>query len=97
MLDGAGQQPLRPVSPFAHYLSWLCEEFPGRFPTEVMAERERLPYGLLEEVVAARYYGRAHAANAANAPGEEASPLRVLAKDIEHELAVEEIGTQGDG
>jgi hypothetical protein len=55
-----------------------------------MAERARLPYGLLEEIVAARYFSRAIAANTANVPGWEASAWRTLAKEIEHELAEEE-------
>lgn len=38
----------------------MCEEF-GRLPTEIMAERDRLPAGLLEEILEARAYGRAYA------------------------------------
>lgn len=91
MLDGTGQQPFRPVSPFAYYLSRLCEEFPGKFPTEIMAEMDRLPVGMLEEIIESRAYARAHAANAADVPDWQASPMRTRAKEIEHELAEEEL------
>jgi hypothetical protein len=37
----------------------LCEAFPGRFPTEVLAERDRLPEGFLEDLLEARAYERA--------------------------------------
>lgn len=91
LLDGTGQRPYRPVSAFAHYLAWLCEEFPGRLPTELMAERARLPDGLLEEIIASRYYARAVAANQIDPKGWNSSPMRTTAMEIEHELAGEEI------
>lgn len=91
-LDRAGQQPsYRPVSPFAFYLSRLCEEFPGRLPTEIMAEMDRLPCGLLDEILESRSYGRAKAANVADPKGATSSEMRRLATVIEFELAQEEL------
>jgi len=92
-LEGTGQQPsFRPVSPFAYYLSRLCEEFPGTLPSEMLAEIDRLPVGLLEEIIESRAYARAHAANAANVPDWHKSPIRTRAMHIEHALAEEDIG-----
>lgn len=56
-----------------------------------MAERARLPYGLLEEVIAARYFRRAVAANKANVPGWEHSAMRTLAREIELEIVAEDL------
>ena len=38
LLEGSGQRPYRPVSPFAYFLSRLCEEFPGALPSQILAE-----------------------------------------------------------
>jgi len=92
LLDGSGQQPsYRPVSAFAYYLSRLCEEFPGRLPTELLAEKGRLPDGLLEEIIASRSYARALAANQVDPKGWNSSPMRITANEIAFELAQEEI------
>jgi hypothetical protein len=56
-----------------------------------MAERARLPDGLLEEIIESRSYARAVAANEVDPTGWNTSPMRTAAKDIEHELAAEEI------
>lgn len=47
--------------------------------------------GFLQQVIEYRRYAEAYAANAANLPGWDASPLRIVATEIEHELAEEEI------
>lgn len=56
-----------------------------------MAERARLPEGLLEEIIASRAYARAVAANQVDPKGWDQSELRTIAKEIEHELVAEEI------
>ena len=43
------------------WVASLCEAFPGRFPTEVLAEYDRLPTGFLEEVLEAGAYREAKA------------------------------------
>ena len=47
--------------PTSLWLAGLCEAFPGRFPSEVLDEIDRLPAGMLDEVVEARHYRRAKA------------------------------------
>jgi hypothetical protein len=42
--------------PFEHYVGRLCEEFPGRLPSEVLAERRRLPEGFLEDLIEMRAF-----------------------------------------
>lgn len=81
--------------PIAHYYGRLSEEFGGAFPTAIMAEQQRLPVGFLEQIVEYRAYVAAYAANEANAPGWETSPLRTLGRRIEMRLAQEAI--DGDG
>jgi len=90
-LEGGEQRPYRPVSALAHYWGWLCEEFPGRLPTELMAEQARLPEGFLEEIILSRYYGRAVSANQVEPKGWKNSPMRTTAMEIELEIAAEEI------
>lgn len=86
------------MSVFACYVGFLCRRFPGRFPTEILAERDRLPDGFLDEVAQSIAYSDAVAANEARLPNGEESFLRQIAHDIELELAAEEIaGDQGDG
>ena len=85
-LEGHGQRPqLQPVSPFAYYLGRLCEEFPGIAPSELLAERARLPEGLLEEIVESRAFARAVAANTIDLKGWSSSPMRIAAKELELE------------
>lgn len=86
-LDGPpGQEPspARRVSPFAAYLAHLCDEFPGRLPTEILDERDRLPEGLLDEIVNTRQYVRAYHAWNANPTVE--GDLVDLVKEISFEL-----------
>jgi len=96
LLDGNGQRPFRPVSAFAHYVGRLCEEFPALKPSDVLAERARLPEGFLEEIIESRAYARALATNQGDpdANGWRSSPIRTLAREIEHELAEEEIAAR---
>lgn len=64
-------------------------------PSVIWAEQQRLPAGFLEQVIEYRAYAAAYAANEIDASGWQASPLRTLAKEIEHELAEEEIEGRG--
>ena len=80
---------------FACWVGWLCRRFPGRFPSEVLAEVGRLPAGFLEEVAHSLEYADAVEANRQRLPGAEESATRQIAHDIELELAAEEIAEQG--
>ena len=46
-----------------------------------------MPVGFIEDVIMARRYVDAYRANEANLPGWDTSPLRVLARQIEMQLA----------
>lgn len=65
--------------------------FPGRFPTEIQAEINRLPSGFMDEMIESFQYARAFAANQADPKGWQSSPMRSQAMDIESELAEEEM------
>lgn len=54
-----------------------------------------MPVGFLEDVILARRYVEAYYANEANAPGWETSELRTMARQIEMELAQEQINSNG--
>ena len=84
-LDGEG-----PI-PFEHYIGRLSEEFGGALPSALWAEQQRLPVGFLEQVIEYRRYAEAYAANEADhdANGWMSTPMRTLAKEIEHTLAEE--------
>ena len=62
--------------PLTLYLADLCEAFPGRLPSEVVAEVERLPVGLLEEVLEARAYR--HAVAMRESAEQSASPAEAI-------------------
>jgi hypothetical protein len=72
------------VSPFTYYVSRLCDEFPGRLPTEIFAERDRLPVGFLEEVIASRHFARAVATYQQNPAAR--SGLIDLVREFDFEL-----------
>lgn len=72
-------------------MGWLCEEFPGRLPSEMWAEKLRLPEGLLEEIIESRAYRRAYRANQVDPERWQTSPMRIAAMELEHELAQEVI------
>lgn len=69
----------------------MCDEF-SCLPSEAYAEWQRLPVGMLEEIIEARHYARAKQA-IEGATGKEAreavrraSPLATLADEIEFEV-----------
>ena len=72
----------------------LCEEFPGRLPTEMVTEWRRLPAGFLEQLLEYRHYAEAKrmldAADTREAQERlPAHPLIELARVIEFEIAQE--------
>jgi hypothetical protein len=73
----------------------LCEAFPGLSPTQILAERARLPEGFLEEIIASRQYARAVAANTVDPKSAGSSAIRQRALVITFELAQEEIDQDG--
>jgi hypothetical protein len=81
------------VSALALHWARLCFDwFPGRLPTEIRAEIERLPEGFVDEMIESYAYARAVSANHADPKGRQSSALRTAATEIEFELAEEEIG-----
>jgi len=88
--ETTGQQPYRPVSPFAHYLSRLCEEFRGD-------SRAKFWRRWIDSVRPARrdLESRSTATRTLRTrsirKGSRASPMRMRAMEIEFELATEEI------
>ena len=83
-MNGAGPQPL------AYTFSRLCEEFPGRLPSEIHAEIERLPDGFLFDVIEMRAYAGTKRAYDVSEKQQDESLLD-LVKEIEAELVQEEI------
>lgn len=81
------------MSAFAHYLGWLCSEFPGKLPSEVWAERDRLPEGMLEEIIESRNYARAYWTYKANPKATGDMVQRVRENDFA--LAQEAIDARG--
>jgi hypothetical protein len=69
----------------------LSEEFGGALPSAILAEQQRLPAGFLEQVIEYRNYAAAKAANTIEPKGWTSSPMRTLAKEIEHALVQEQI------
>lgn len=67
----------------------LSQEFGGALPSAIEAERRRLPAGFLEQVIEYRHYAEAYRANEIDEKGWDSTPLRRLAKEIQHELAEE--------
>lgn len=73
-----------------------CEHFPGRLPTEIQQEIDRLPVGFLDEVLEAKYYRQAYhmtqEADTAEAIQRlPKTPLFAMVKAITLALAGEEI------
>jgi hypothetical protein len=96
-LDGPpGQEPspARRVSPFACYLGYLCDQFPGRLPTEILAERDRLPAGFLDEILDSRHYRRAY--DAWNQNPKVEGELVDLVKAITFEFVQEQMDSERD-
>lgn len=75
----------------------FCEAFPGRLPSEIWAETQRLPAGYLARLLEVRAYRKAKGMVDA-VDGEEAekrlprTPLIRLVKAITEELMLEEMG-----
>jgi len=80
----------------------LCEAFPGRFPTEVWAEIERLPAGMLDDVLEARAYRQVKEMTD-GAETQEArrrlpqTPLFARCREIEMDLAAEAMAKKKAG
>lgn len=78
--------------PFEFYVGRLCEEF-GALPSEIIAERERLPEGFLERVIECRRYAEAKMTYDRTSTPEarqalrQQSPLAALAERITFVLA----------
>ncbi len=69
----------------------MCFEwFPGRLPTELQAEMDRLPAGFVDEMIESFQYARAVSANKTDPKGHASSPLRQAAAENEMALAEEE-------
>jgi hypothetical protein len=82
--------------PFMLWLAQLCSAFPGRLPSEVLAEVDRLPVGYLSEVLEMQAYVQAKAMTDAATTAEARkrlprTPLFSLVSEIELELAAEEL------
>ena len=82
-MEGGGPIPIE------HYLGRLSEEFGGALPSEIIREMQRLPVGFLEQLLEYRNYAAAVRANADDEKGWQSSPMRILAKQIQHALAGE--------
>jgi hypothetical protein len=77
-------------------MACLLEAFPGRFPTEIVAEIKRLPVGWLDEVLEAKAYRSAKAmVDAADTKAAQerlpTTALYELVKEITEDLAIEEM------
>jgi hypothetical protein len=84
-----GEAPI----PYEHYIGWLSEEF-GRLPTEIEAERDRLPVGTLEQIIEYRrmaeaYFARKAATTHAQTARLRLTPMGAMAEVIWFELLQE--------
>lgn len=82
-MDGEGPRPIE------HHYGILSEHFNGALPSEIFAEQQRLPVGFLEQLIEYRGYAAAHHANIVDEKGFDSTPMRRLAKEIQHRLAEE--------
>lgn len=78
-LEGRGPEP------FAHYLQRMATEFHCR-PSEVLIEQQRLPAGLLHDLIEARRYGEWKRAYDADNTLALTHPWAKQVKEIEFEL-----------
>ena len=72
----------------------MCESFPGRLPTEIWQETQRLPIGFLDDVVEARAYMSAYriyknAKSKADLPTD--APMVDLVRDVTFAIAADEL------
>lgn len=74
----------------------MSEEFGGLRPSIVIDELQRLPVGFMEQIIEYRRYAEAKAANDADPDPvrRQSTPMRMLANEIEFDLAEEEITTR---
>lgn len=83
------------------WLADLMDHFPGRLPSELIAEIERTPPGWVQEVLEARAYRQAkHAMDAADTPEAAkrlpTTPLFQWVREIEEALVLEEMENRSD-
>lgn len=78
--------------PFVLWIGQLCEEF-HCLPSEAYAETQRLPAGLLEEIVEARSFARAKSLlDSARDPTKVPNtPIVQLVKDVMQDAAQEDL------
>lgn len=84
--------------PFVWFLSRLCDEFQC-LPSAALAEWERAPVGLLEEILEARGFAKAkdlydHAKSKTDLPSH---PMIDLVQAVEFELVEEELAARKKG
>ena len=60
-------------------------------------ELQQVPVGFLQQIIEYRRYAAAYFANQSDPHGWPASNMRTLAREIEHELAAEEIAARHGG
>ena len=80
--------------PVTLWLADLMDHFPGRLPSELIAEIERMPVGFVQEVVEARAYRQAkHITDAVDTPEAAqrlpTTPLFQKVREIEEALVLE--------
>lgn len=81
------------------WLSRICEEFPCLSPSAAIEEIDRLPVGLLTEIIEARNYAEAfHAVKRAHESSQKApnTPLCQLVQEIESGIAAREWAAERD-
>ena len=83
-------------------MAGLCDHFPGRFPSEVLDELDRLPMGLLSEVIEAKCYRQAKGIVDAAETGEKRKalpddPMIARVQEIEMEIAAAALQRKRDG
>jgi hypothetical protein len=88
--------------PSSLWLSGLCEAFPGRLPTEILAEMRRLPVGTIEDLLEAGAYRQAkRMTDDASTPAQQKAlpqtPLFDLVKTITVALVREEMDRKRRG
>lgn len=77
-------------------MATLCDHFPGRLPSEILREIDRLPVGLLDEIIEAKCYQQAKALTDAADTAEARkrlprTPIFEWVTTIEFALAQEEM------
>jgi hypothetical protein len=88
--------------PRSLWMGSLLDAFPGRFPTEILDEIDRLPVGMLNDVLEAKGYRQVKAMVDAADTAEArkrlpSTPLFALCQQIEMDLAQEAIDKKKAG